>query len=225
MPANGQTADTAGRPPYGTMRKLSTQERREWQQATLATPPPPLGAGRAAAVLAGGPGLRPGTDTPEVPGPRIDRPVPLLGVGAGRLLPRQPEQRPQCPGPPPLRQPHGDPHRAGQRGVAPAHPRGAHRGPRHPGEPGAVPAHGPADRARRLPAVLDPEAVQPGLELPAQRRHRRPPPSTSTRPWSPSIPNGRTTRSRPTWPPGTLRTNRWPTCSARLARMKGCTRS
>lgn len=43
MPANGSTADTAGRPPYGAMRKLSTQERREWQQATLATPPRPWG--------------------------------------------------------------------------------------------------------------------------------------------------------------------------------------
>lgn len=43
MTANGQTTNPAGRPPHGAMRELNTEERREWQQTTLATPPRPYG--------------------------------------------------------------------------------------------------------------------------------------------------------------------------------------
>ena len=39
MTAHGQTANQAGRPLHGAMRELSAQERREWQQATMTTPP------------------------------------------------------------------------------------------------------------------------------------------------------------------------------------------
>jgi hypothetical protein len=44
MTANGATGQATGRrPPYGAMRPLSTQQRRDWQQATLATAPRPYG--------------------------------------------------------------------------------------------------------------------------------------------------------------------------------------
>jgi len=38
MPGNGTTASTVRRRPYGAMRELSAQVRRQWQRVTLGTP-------------------------------------------------------------------------------------------------------------------------------------------------------------------------------------------
>jgi DDE superfamily endonuclease len=95
-------------------------------------------------------------------------------LGTGRLHCRHPRSsrprlRPACP-----RTDRRMPGSARQRAVAPAHPRGTRR----PIRKARIPAEvllGPAShRVRLLPAVLAPLRDPPGVELPAQRRLRRP---------------------------------------------------
>ncbi|CAA9258905.1 MAG: Alternative oxidase, ubiquinol oxidase, partial [uncultured Acidimicrobiales bacterium] len=129
-------------------------------------------AERPSAVLDDGRALRRRAHAREVPGARAGRPGAVPGMGERGLRRRHPHRPPDRLRPPGLRPGAHGAVRAGQRAVAPAHPRGAHR---RPGPAVAAHADHPAGAGLRLlPALVVHVRRPPGMELPPERRLRGP---------------------------------------------------